>query len=513
MTDQSASGSYIAQAKEGATATVNVYENVRPAPVDKDTLARAEEHLAALPDYVPDPAPLPPGSRMPLKHNPLFVGRESALLAVGQALKKGETAAIGQVAAVTGLGGIGKTQLACECVHCYGQYFTGGVFWLSFADPNAVSAEVAVSGGSGGLDLRPDFINLPLEDQVRSVLSAWQSPLLRLLVFDNCEDEKSLDQWRPPSGGCRVLLTSRRAEWAPTLSVQSLPLELLSRAESIDLLRQHRADLSDEADAIADELGDLPLALHLAGSFLARYRHAIQPAEYLAQLREKALDHLSLKGRGATFSPTTHELHVGRTFALSYDKLDATDTIDASALALLGRTAQFASGEPIPRDLLLLTVEAPEDADGQLLVEDALFRLAELGLLEVQAEGTLILHRLLQAFVLEAEPDAGAQKAVEKALLEEAKRINNTGIPGQLLVWQPHLRAITNAAFVRDDVRASGLCNALGYHLKMIGEYAGALPYYEQALAIWKKVLGEKHPNTVICLNNMDLLLKEMGKL
>jgi hypothetical protein len=67
MADQLASGSYIAQAKEGATATVNVYENVRPAPVDRDTLAKAEEQFAALPlDYMPDPAPLPPGSRMPL---------------------------------------------------------------------------------------------------------------------------------------------------------------------------------------------------------------------------------------------------------------------------------------------------------------------------------------------------------------------------------------------------------------------------------------------------------------
>lgn len=225
------------------------------------------------------------------------------------------------------------------------------------------------------------------------------------------------------------------------------------------------------------------------------------------------------------------------------------------ALTLLGRTAQFAPGEPIPRDLLLLTVEAPEDAEGQLLVEDALFRLAELGLLEIQAEGALIMHRLLQAFVLKAEPDAGAQKAVDEALLEEANRINNTGVPGPLLVLQPHLRAITNAAFVRDDVRTSELCNALGYHLNIIGEYAGALlyfeqslailkkvlgeehpytarslnnmgallqvmgdlegarPYYAQALTIFKKVLGEKHPDTVICLNNMDLLLKEMGEL
>jgi hypothetical protein len=51
-------------------------------------------------------------------------------------------------------------------------------------------------------------------------------------------------------------------------------LGVLNRAESVALLRKHRPDLTQsEAGAIAAELGDLPLALHLAGSFLAHYRH------------------------------------------------------------------------------------------------------------------------------------------------------------------------------------------------------------------------------------------------
>jgi hypothetical protein len=53
----------------------------------------------------------------------------------------------------------------------------------------------------------------------------------------------------------------------------------------------------------------------------------------------------------------------------------------------------------------------------------------------------------------------------------------------------------------------------MGYLLQAMGDQEGARPYYEQALAIRKKVLGEEHPDTVICLNNMDFLLKEMGEL
>ena len=163
-----------------------IYQYAEPAPVDADTLATANDRLAELPlATIPAPAPLPPGSRMPIGHNPLFVGREADLKALAATLKKGDTAAVGQIAAATGLGGIGKTQLASEFVHRYGQYFLGGVFWLSFADPDAIGAEVASCGGVGALDLRPDFGNLPLDDQLRLVLAAWQSPLPRLLVFDN----------------------------------------------------------------------------------------------------------------------------------------------------------------------------------------------------------------------------------------------------------------------------------------------------------------------------------------
>ncbi len=90
---------------------------------------------------------------MPLAPNPLFVGREPDLLTLARALKQGSTAAIGPLAAATGLGGIGKTQLASEFAHRYGQHFAGGVFWLSFAEPAGVAAAISQCGGVGNLDL------------------------------------------------------------------------------------------------------------------------------------------------------------------------------------------------------------------------------------------------------------------------------------------------------------------------------------------------------------------------
>ena len=509
--------------------TAYVYQTAPAREVDEETLAAAHARLERLPlDAIPPVTPLPRGSRMPFAPNPLFVGREDDLRALATALKRGETTAI---AAATGMGGIGKTQLAAEFAHRYGTYFAGGVHWVSLADPNAVEAEIAACALAGMPEMPPNPAALPAPDLVRWVLAAWKSALPRLLVFDNCEAPALLAKWRPPTGGCRVLVTSRRGIWPDSLGVSIHALHTLPRPESIALLRKFHPELPFHPDApqvdlelaaIAAELGDLPLALHLAGSFLKRYRHAVTLPGYLAQLRNPALlDHPSMQGAWEGLSPTGHERHVARTFALSVERLQPEDETDAQtcalAQALLARAAYFAPGEPVPRDLLKATAP-PNEAKLRegLLIEDALARLVDLGLLETEADGALRLHRLVGAFVrgtetADSETPGEAQTAVEETVLSEANRLNNAGYPAPLLAWQTHLRHVTDTARTREDETTAGLCNTLGFHLKMIADYAGARPYYEQTLAIHRKALGEAHPDTALSLNNLGALLDSMG--
>ncbi|GAB4442820.1 MAG: hypothetical protein OHK0015_41950 [Chloroflexi bacterium OHK40] len=117
----------------------------RPVAPTSEELAAAQLRLAALPtDAIPEPQDtLPPGSWMArLQRNRQFVGREADLRAMAMLLKGGESVAVNQdrSAVASGLGGIGKTQLAIEFAYRYGRYFAG-VFWLSFAQADAVSAE------------------------------------------------------------------------------------------------------------------------------------------------------------------------------------------------------------------------------------------------------------------------------------------------------------------------------------------------------------------------------------
>ncbi|MCG3207291.1 MAG: Photosystem I assembly protein Ycf3 [Anaerolineae bacterium] len=545
---QIASGKNIAQAwGPNASANVTVYEFAPPAPVDAATLAAARRRLAEMPlDDIPEPANPPPGSRLPYTINPHFVGREGELRALARLLKANQALVTGQVV-ITGLGGVGKTQLAAAFAHHYGHYFAGGVHWLSLANPAAVHAEVVQCGLL--MSLRPDFGQLKLDEQVPAVLAAWQSNVPRLLIFDNCEAEELLARWRPPVGGCRLLITSRRQPWSRTLAVQPLPLPPLPRARSIDLLLKFRPDLAatpqspplggkpdtlppgggpDAAfNAIAAELGDLPLALHLAGSFLARYRRTVTPANYLAQVQNISpgggdlLTHPSLIGRGAEWSPTGHELHVAKTFALSIEQLNPADAIDTLARQLLARAACFAPGEPIPTALLLSTVAVDDEAgdppsairNSQFDLDDALRRLTELGLLTTADGQTVTLHRLLTDFIHQAVPDLAALPAVESTLLAKANQLNNAGDPRPLQAWQSHLRHVADTARKRTDEQAARLCSAVGYHLDLTGELGTVKPYYERALAINEQILGPQHPDTALCLNNLGFVLQELGEL
>lgn len=468
---------------------------------------------------VPSPRPLPPGSLLPLRVNPLFVGREGKLRQLAREFQE-QKSAVGPTILLNGLGGIGKTQLAVEFAYRYGRFFSGGVFWFNFSRPETVPAQVAAIGSDDALNLRPDFDELPLEKQVRLVQRAWQEEVPRLLIFDACEAESLLAQWQPTSGGCRVLVTSRRGRWDPTLGLTSLTLPSLALAKSITLLQKFRSDLAhEEAARIATELGNLPLALHLAGSFLAYYQYEVSPASYLAQLHtvqgRALLDHPALQGQGTAVKPTGHELHVARTFALSYERLQPDkNENDELAQALLSRAACFAPGETIPRQLLFATLACHSKSgllEDALQVSDGLARLVALGLVTEGAAGAIQVHQLLAHFVSGAVYKTSAQAAVENTVITAAQRLNKTGNPAQIRLWQVHLRHITAVAQCRNDKRVAQLAHELGIHLTQEADFAAARRYLEQALAIREKIFGLEHPQTAQSLHNLGILLQLMG--
>jgi tetratricopeptide (TPR) repeat protein/transcriptional regulator with XRE-family HTH domain len=420
----------------------DLHEPTSSLAVDPGQLARAEEAFASMPtDTLPAHSVLALGSQMALAPNPLFVGRRGELLQLARAIRGDTTTpGLGQVIVSTGLGGLGKTQLAVEFAHRYGRFFAGGVYWVSFASADEIPLQIASCAGPG-LDARP------LEERVRRVTLAWQSAVPRLLVFDNCEDESLLEAWRPSSGACKVLVTSRRSEWSPTLGVTVLPLDLLPRADSIELLRRYRPALAPDdtvLDAVAAEVGDLPLALHLAGSYLRAYRAEVSLDDYLIELRlESVVRHASLLGAvlDDSPSPTRHVQSVAQTFALCLGRLDRDRDADRVAIALLARMAWMAPGVPVPRDLLARTIEELNPRR----FSDALRRLSGVGLVQ-ESDGWLRLHRLLAHFARQQIPESNARLDVDRALTAYAADAGRGRLSGMALAAViPHLYEMTTS--------------------------------------------------------------------
>lgn len=285
--------------------------------------------------YHLSPAGAPTGSafQTPYPPNPVFMGRAAEMDALAAILSYTQTQTVALLPAITGLGGIGKTQLAAEFTHQYRERFPGGVFWLNMAQPETVAGQVAACAGPGGLDL-PGWQALDFDARIAAAQHAWREPTMRLLVMDNLEDPKLLT-WRPTSGRTRVLLTTRRGVWSITSGVVRIPLSVLDRTNSMQLLLEPRArwlDLSvvnllanpntaQASDAICDAVGDLPLALALAGAYLESHPNVSVP-HYQTRLDEYALAHPSLDADLEEALPTAHTTSVVATIALSYDQLD-----------------------------------------------------------------------------------------------------------------------------------------------------------------------------------------------
>lgn len=456
---QRAEGEGIAQAGPGGNASVNIinHTHTRPEPVDPDTLAEAERQLEGIPlDCVPKPGGIPAGSKPPPRPpNPLLVGRKDDLEALAGKIKD-DTAGPPTVV-VSGIGGVGKTQLAAEFAHRYARYFAGGVYWLKLSDSASINKEVASCGDAGAMNLRPDFRDLSLEDRFSAVMSEWYSDLPRLLILDDCSDGPTLSAIRPSAGGCRVLATSRGPMTNPTLGVVAFPLAPLDRVASVELLCQYHDEAEDiKLDEIASELGDLPLALDLAGRYLRRYRYITGPERYLKALRaEDVLSHRSLdEVDEREVSPTDHDMNVRRTFAISIHRLDEGDTVDRLAVRLLARAARFAPEELINRRLLFSTLDTSDEEFTERQLEereDALRRLVELGLLDESDSGSVSMHKLVAAAALIEVEDDEAQASVERAVALEVVGIVESRQPVRLEPLMPHLRHMVDAVDNRDE--------------------------------------------------------------
>src|SRR5262249_23437791 len=116
------------------------------------------------PERVPTPFGRDSPFTVPFPRNEDFVGRDEDLDWLHASLLGQQPVGI-RPAGLTGMGGIGKTQLAVEYAYRYRAMYVGGIYWINAAEP------IREGFAALGCRLRPDLLDRPRDEQVRAAFA------------------------------------------------------------------------------------------------------------------------------------------------------------------------------------------------------------------------------------------------------------------------------------------------------------------------------------------------------
>jgi TIR domain/CobQ/CobB/MinD/ParA nucleotide binding domain/NB-ARC domain len=332
-----------------------------------------------------------PGARPPVwsvpARNASFTGRAALLQRLRDNLSIGS--AVVKPQAVHGLGGVGKTQLVIEYAHRFMADYDL-VWWISAQQEELIAASLAEIAPELGIR-RGENIDEAAE-AVREALRRGQPYSRWLMIFDNAEDPDLLAPHLPQGNG-HVVVTSRNPSWAHLAT--PVEVEAFSRDESVEhLTRRVPALQRDAAAAVAQILGDLPLAIELASAWLETTGMPVP--EYVALLEGRLAEWL------ASNQPSDYPSTAAATWRVSIERLRQEWP---AAVRLLELCSCFGP-EPISMSLLYsdetLSQLLPLDPSlqekmvlGRVIREVGRYALARVD----QGRSSIQVHRLVQAVI------------------------------------------------------------------------------------------------------------------
>jgi hypothetical protein len=291
------------------------------------------------------PGALPPVWNVP-KRNPFFTGREEVLKHIHDTLTKVSTAALTQPQAISGLGGVGKTQTAVEYAYRYHDDYSA-VLWVGADTREALVA---------GFVRIAELLGLPekaAQDQNLAVaaVARWlENNSGWLLILDNADDPKLAREFLPKGQGHHVLLTTR-AQATRGVARRVKIEEMAPEEGALFLLRRTKILTEDapldaapeteraQAIAIAQELDGLPLALDQAGAYIEETDCGL--SDYLALYQARGAELRRRRGEMATDHPDP----VAMIWDISFKKIEETNPAAAELLRAMGRQEEAATME------------------------------------------------------------------------------------------------------------------------------------------------------------------------
>ncbi len=434
-----------------------------------------------------------------------FTGRVPELELMHDNLNSQQTP---NVQVISGMGGIGKTELATEYIHHNRDKYE--IIWWVRAEHHDRVRDALVKLAQR-LGLREAATDSGRDRTITAVLDTLQSEARPswLLVYDNAVSPLELQKYLPTGRpGGHIIVTSRQLNWPSYVVADGIRLSPFTEEEAVSFLRgkvpglaagdvrkqftqEEDAHRASEAARLAAELGYLPIAIDHAAAYLAETGQSV--GEYLTRFAENAHQLLS-EQPGDSGLPAP----VSGTWAMSTTLL----TADAEHLFNL---CAFFSPEPIAAELFLRDAAGIDDPPGlaEFLASPHRFRAAasqlhRLSLAKVDAARDLIqVHRVVQA-VTQGQLQQNridmfhAYRAAADMLLAES----NPGNPDQSSsdvtydlslqhLESDHRFLHTHNSALRDLI----IDQVRRLHLR--GGHVEAMQFGQDALRVWRERLGD----------------------
>jgi tetratricopeptide (TPR) repeat protein len=441
-----------------------------------------------------------------------FVGREEELQNLHQLLQDNKQVAMSTTgyayAAIAGMGGVGKTELALQYAIKYRETYNGGLCWL-LAKTGDVGIQV-VQFARTQLDLKPpeDFDILA---QVQYCWRRWREGDV-LLVLDDVNDYEQVKPYlQSLPSRFKVLMTTRQKLGR----IAQLSLDVLQPEAALELLKSLLKETPGRiekelalANQLCEWLGYLPLGVELVGRYLAR-KQDLSLAEMLRRLENKRLDERSLS-KSKSEADMTAQRGVLAAFELSWQELEDSDK-------QLGCLLSLFAAAPIPWKLVEQCLREEDAEDLEEIRDD---RLLNLHLLQRKSEGIYQLHPLLREFFQYKLTGLNKGEELKRSLcgvmVAVAKEIPYTPTLKQITDATPAIPHIAEVAnnliqYVSDDdLTLLFIGNAWFYSGQ--GLYEQAVAWCEQCLEVTKKRLGKKHLHVATSLHTLGGLYFSQGR-
>ena len=458
---------------------------------------------------------------VPFERNYRFTGRQFQLVQLEEKLfVEDRTAKI----AITGLGGVGKTQLVLELVYrTRAKYENCSVIWIPAINMESLQQAYLVVAQKlkiPGLEKdKADIKRLVQEWLSKESVGQW------LLVFDNADDismwidkprserdSSCLIEYLPRSKQGCIVFTTRDRKAAVKLAHQNIvDVPEMDEEVAIQLLQNYLVNqdfVNNEQDtkALLTQLTYLPLAIVQAAAYINE--NGIALSDYLLLLEDQEEEVIDLLSEEFEDHGRYRDVKnpVATTWLISFEQIRHRDPLAAEFLSFIA----CIDPKDVPQSLL-----PPRPSRKK----------------EIDAIGTLDAYSFISRRSLDLALDVHrlVHLATRSWLRKEALLAQWTGRVITRLegvfpnndhqnrsVWRSYLAHAryaleSNLNGKYEEIRIN-LARKVGMCLYSDGRWKEAEELYMQVMETRKRVLGEEHPDTLTSMANLASTYRNQGR-